>query len=258
MNKEIALEFIPRFYSVIIGTELLNGRRKDAHFEFLNKELIKRGFDHVASFVIYDIPELIEATFRLIKSDINSVMFCFGGIGATPDDYTRDIAALVFRDGVKEYHHEAKRIIEERFKERAYPNRIEMANLPIGSKLLENPINQVPGFYLDDRFFFTPGFPEMAHPMVLWALNRYFSVAKIKHKATITIKTSEESLIDFMKTLSKEIELSSLPAWQDGYPIVTISLSGYDESLVKSYFENLVKIVQNRGWEHHFGEPIQK
>ena len=33
------------FYSVIIGTELLNGRRKDAHFEFLNQELLKRGWE---------------------------------------------------------------------------------------------------------------------------------------------------------------------------------------------------------------------
>jgi len=53
------------FYSVIIGTELLNGRRKDAHFDFLNSELLKRGWEQKASFVIKDEPPFIEDIFIL-------------------------------------------------------------------------------------------------------------------------------------------------------------------------------------------------
>ena len=68
------------FYSVIIGTELLNGRRKDVHFAFLNQELLKRGWEHKASFVIEDDKELMLKIFNLIKSDEHSVMFCFGEI----------------------------------------------------------------------------------------------------------------------------------------------------------------------------------
>ncbi len=248
---------IPRFYSVIIGSELLNGRRKDAHFEFLNGELVKRGFEHAGSFMIYDTPSLMESVYRLIKSDESSVMFSFGGIGATPDDYTREVATLVFRDGQKEYNEDAKKLIVDRFGERAYPNRIEMAHLPINAKLLQNPINQVPGFYLDDRFFFVPGFPEMAHPMVLWALDNLYPNAKKRYKKIATIETSEESLITFMKSLPESIELSSLPAWKDGKPIVTMALGGYDEREVESYFENLVKIIENSRWHYHFGEPKQ-
>ena len=69
------------FYSVIIGTELLNGRRQDAHFSFLNKELLKRGWEHKGSFVINDEPPFMEDIFSLIKKDPKSVMFSFGGIG---------------------------------------------------------------------------------------------------------------------------------------------------------------------------------
>ena len=90
MNKKV------NFYSVIIGTELLNGRRVDAHFPFLNEQLLKRGWEHKASFVIEDDPKLMFDIFNLIKADENSVMFCFGGIGATPDDYTRQTAAKAF------------------------------------------------------------------------------------------------------------------------------------------------------------------
>ena len=162
------------FYSVIIGTELLNGRRKDSHFEFLNSELIKRGWSHKASFIIKDDPKFIEDVFKLIKSDKDSVMFSFGGIGATPDDYTRECAANVFTDGKMEINEGAKQAIIDRFKEEAYPNRINMANLPINAKLLFNPITNVPGFYLEDRFFFVPGFPQMARPMILEALDKHY------------------------------------------------------------------------------------
>ncbi|MEJ5168801.1 MAG: molybdopterin-binding protein, partial [Arcobacteraceae bacterium] len=105
----------PNFYTVIIGTELLNGRRKDAHFDFVNSELLKRGFEHKASFVIKDEPKFIEDIFKLVKADVQSVMFCFGGIGATPDDYTRIAAGNVFRNGNMEINTGAKELIYERF-----------------------------------------------------------------------------------------------------------------------------------------------
>jgi molybdopterin-biosynthesis enzyme MoeA-like protein len=82
------------FYSVIIGTELLNGRRKDAHFSFLNQQLLKRGWEQKASFVIDDKPSFIEDIFNLVKNDPEAVLFSFGGIGATPDDHTRQAAAM--------------------------------------------------------------------------------------------------------------------------------------------------------------------
>jgi len=63
---------MPNFYSVIIGTELLNGRRKDKHFEFVSSELLKRGWSLKANFVLKDDPEFLEDVFRLIKSDKNS------------------------------------------------------------------------------------------------------------------------------------------------------------------------------------------
>jgi len=167
---------MPNFYSVIIGSELLNGRRQDSHFEFFNRELLKRGWVQKANFVIKDDPQFMEDVFNLIKADKNSVMFCFGGIGSTPDDYTREVAGKVFSDGMS-YHDEAKKIILEKMGDKAYPHRIKMAYLPNGSKLLPNPINKMPGFFLEDRYFFTPGFPNMAHPMVSWAMDKFFKKA---------------------------------------------------------------------------------
>lgn len=194
------------FYSVIIGTELLNGRRKDAHFTFLNEELLKRGWTHKSSFVIEDDINLMKNIFNLIKADKNSVMFCFGGIGSTPDDYTRKIAADVFSESKMQFHKEAKKLIENQFKEEAYPHRINMSYLPLNAKLLKNVVNNVPGFYLDNRFFFTPGFPSMSQSMVTEALDKYYLKNDIKkYRSTLVALCSENELINIMKTIPPTI-----------------------------------------------------
>ena len=227
----------PNFYSVIIGTELLNGRRKDAHFAFLNQQLLSRGWEQKASFVINDDTNLMENIFNLIKSDPNSVMFCFGGIGATPDDYTRVLAANVFTNGKMEFHEEAKSRIINQFKDEAYPHRINMAHLPINAKLLTNVVNNVAGFYLEDRFFFTPGFPSMSQSMVVEALDKCYAKSDIqKYRKVMTINASENDLIDTMKKIPENIDLSSLPKILGDKRKVVISLAGYDKDEVEKYF----------------------
>jgi len=223
---------MPNFYSVIIGTELLNGRREDSHFEFVNSELLKRGWTQKANFVVKDDPAFLEDVFKLIKSDKNSVMFCFGGIGSTPDDFTREVSAKVFSNSLAR-HSGAEKIILQKMGESAYPHRIKMADLPNGAKLLTNPINKMPGFYLEDRFFFTPGFPNMAHPMVQWALDTFYPKAPTKYSSNFVVFISEAELIDVMETLPKEVDLSCLPQLLDGIRTSEIYLSSEDENLLK-------------------------
>ena len=239
------------FYSVIIGTELLNGRRKDAHFSFLNQQLLERGWEHKASFVIEDDPELMLNIFNLIKSDKNSVMFCFGGIGATPDDFTRGVAAKAFTNGNLEFHEEAKQKIINRFKEDAYPHRINMAYLPINAKLLKNVINDVSGFYLEDRYFFTPGFPCMSQSMVIEALDKLYPKSKEqKYTKTITINCSENDLIDSMKKLPENINFSSLPKIIGNDRKVVISLNGYNKEEIDKYFQIFTDFCINNNKEY--------
>lgn len=224
------------FYALIIGTEILNARREDKHFKFLRDELKKYGHELFASFIVRDETKLLQEMFKLIKADKDSVMFSFGGIGCTPDDLTRDIAADIFTSKPVTRHKEFEKDILDRFAERAYPNRVHMADLPENSKLLFNPVNNMSGFSLEDRFFFAPGFPEMAHPMFSDAISRLFSNSVQKYRYTLLAKTSEETLISQMRLLPPHIELSSLPMFVDTKPNVELSLSGYEENEVKKYF----------------------
>ncbi len=247
------------FYSVIIGTELLNGRRKDAHFSFLNKELLKRGWTHKASFVIEDDITLMKEIFKLIKSDKNSVMFCFGGIGATPDDYTREVASNIFTDSKMEYHEKAKELILNQFGDEAYPFRIEMAKLPINAKLLKNVVNNVPGFYLEDRFFFTPGFPSMNQAMVIEALDKYYEKNSIlRFRKSITLFTGENEIIEFMKALPSTIEASSLPKLIEGKRRAVLSMSSESEIILEEYFFKAQEYLKSKNIEFVLKDIFEK
>jgi len=198
-------------FAVIIGTEILNGRREDKHFKFLRDELLKRGYTLDGSFIIKDDKNLMKKTFEMIKSIPDSKMFCFGGIGSTPDDYTREVSAEVFSNGM-EFNEEFKQKIIDKFEEKAYPARIYMSYLPKNAKLLKNnPINGMCGYYIDDKYFFTPGFPDMAHPMVLEALEKFFPAQKIQKRYSILVYEKEGEFVDIMKQIPKEVEFSSLP-----------------------------------------------
>jgi molybdopterin-biosynthesis enzyme MoeA-like protein len=225
------------FYALIIGTEILNARREDKHFKFVRDELQKYGYELFASFTVKDNVELIKNCFTLIKNDKNAVLFSFGGIGSTPDDLTREIASEIFTSKPLVRHKIFEQDIIERFGEKAYPHRIHMSDLPQGSELLFNPVNNMSGFSLEKRFFFVPGFPEMAHPMIDKVISSLCSSHQKKFRLTLLTQTSENSLISQMKQLPEHIELSSLPIFKDNKANVELSLCGYDEAEVESYFE---------------------
>jgi molybdopterin-biosynthesis enzyme MoeA-like protein len=225
------------FYALIIGSEILNGRREDKHFTFIKDELKKRGHSLYASFIVKDSPALLKDIFTLIKNDPYSVMFSFGGIGSTPDDLTRSIAADIFTNKPLFRHEKFEADIIERFGDEAYPYRIFMSDLPQGAKLLKNPVNNMSGFYLDKRYFFVPGFPNMAHPMIREALDMFYPKStKEEYRLTLLAQTSENTLIGIMNQMSLHVEFSSLPILKDNKPMVEISVAAYDKEEVEKNF----------------------
>ena len=251
----------PRFFALIIGTEILNRRRIDSHFDFLSQELLKRGYKLSGSFIIEDDIALIVQTVKFLASQTNSVIFSFGGIGSTPDDYTRKASAIALRDGKLYTQAEAKAIIEKRIKDMnianpSYP--LKMAELPKGAKLLKNnPINKMPGFYLDERYFFMPGFPEMAHPMVLEALDKFFLPKQNRGvRKSFTILARESDIVDLMEKLPKEIELSSLPKLYSDGPRVVISLFSYDKELLERVYKDFLDELKRRGIVYSEGDEV--
>lgn len=238
------------FYAVIIGTEILNSRREDKHFIFIRDLLNSYGHNLFASFIIKDDEELIKNTFELVKKDERSVLFSFGGIGSTPDDLTRQIAADVFTCKPLVRHKQFEQDILERFKDEAYPHRIHMAELPEDANLIKNPVNNMSGFELQHRYFFVPGFPEMSHPMLKECVGRYFSKSIKKYRKTLLANTSENTLIDIMKTIPADMELSSLPIINNNSPRVELSLNYNDNEVLNVEFDKFIKYLNDQNIEY--------
>jgi molybdopterin-biosynthesis enzyme MoeA-like protein len=201
--------------ALIIGDELLSGKRQDRHFNYLQSLLAKRGLELNWTIIVGDEPEQLQRflAFSLASDDL---VFSFGGIGATPDDRTRQSVAKVAEVPLLP-HPEAVAEIEQQFGDRAYPNRIVMANLPEGSRIIPNPINRVPGFSFKNHHFM-PGFPEMSWPMSEWVLDALYPALRNlspESEQTIYIIDGHESeLLDMMGQVVidyPELKLSSLP-----------------------------------------------
>ncbi len=237
----------PNFYAVIIGSEILDRRRVDKHFDYLSQALKAKGFTLFASFLIKDDKRLIKQMYEIIKSDPLSMMFSFGGIGSTPDDLTRQLSADVFSDGKLYRHPQFEQDIIARLNERAYPHPIKMSDLPKEASLLFNPVNNMSGFQLKDRYFFMPGFPEMAHPMVDNILSTHLPEAKRSHTKGFLAECGEGRIQHLMFDLPEEIELSSLPMMNDGNPRVEFSLGSMDETLLNIHFDKFTKFLEDEG-----------
>lgn len=205
------------FGLLVIGDEILNGKRRDRHFEGIGGMLRDRGYQLAWMQILPDDMELLVARLKTSMSEGRPVFSC-GGIGATPDDLTR--AAAAEAAGVSLVRHPgAVREIEGRFGEEAYPHRILMADLPEGAELIPNPYNRVPGFSIN-KHYFMPGFPQMAHPMAEWVLDKYY-LEPVKPDAECSVRVmdvSETQLMDLMREMERShphLKLFSLPRLGD-------------------------------------------
>jgi molybdopterin-biosynthesis enzyme MoeA-like protein len=207
------------FGALIIGDEIIRGKRQDKHFAKLREILAARGLH--ADWVLYlgdNRPRLIEALKHSLAGD--DVVFSFGGIGATPDDHTRQAAAAAAGVPLM-LHPEAEDKIRARLaamNRPVSPAMLEMGVFPTGSRIIPNPFNGIPGFSYADHHFL-PGFPEMAWPMAEWVLDtcyaERFNANPEAEAAIIVWEGIEGLLVDLMEQIERDypgLTVFSLPS----------------------------------------------
>jgi len=236
---------IPNIGIYVIGDEILSGKRQDAHLSKAIEILKTRGLQLSWAEYLGDVPELLVSSFKrsLRTSDI---VFSFGGIGATPDDFTRQAAAEAL-DVPIERHAGAVAEIETQFGEAAYPKRVLMADFPKGSELIPNPINRVAGFSIKQHYFM-PGFPQMSHPMMEWVLDTYyrhfFNQNVITESSILVMDAGESNLLDLMNELIEKypsLKLFSLPRL-DERRTIELGMKGDSDMLAQAMIEIKSKI----------------
>ena len=222
-----------RFGLVIVGDEILSGKREDKHLAHVIGLLRARGLQlqwtHYAG---DDRSELTALYARTFAGD--DVVFSCGGIGSTPDDHTRHAAAAAL--GVPlVLHPQAEALITQRCADMAREGRgsadmsipenrqrLTMGEFPAGSSIIPNPFNRIPGFSIR-RHWFVPGFPVMAWPMIEWVLDTHyhaaFGSAVVAERSLTVYETAESALVPLMQDIERrfvEIKAFSLPSVGDG------------------------------------------
>ena len=208
------------FGLIIIGDEILSGKRADKHLPKVIELLAARGLQLDYAEYVGDSPDRITASLKRAFAS-GDIVFSTGGIGATPDDHTRQCAARAL--GVElALHPQAEALIRERMQDTAREqgtvyepdrpdniHRLNMGMFPMGAEIIPNPYNKIPGFFCASSIerragppqaarapsggsdphevgerggvYFVPGFPVMAWPMIEWVIDsKYKPLHQVK------------------------------------------------------------------------------
>jgi molybdopterin-biosynthesis enzyme MoeA-like protein len=214
---------------IVVGDEILSGKRQDKHLAKVIELLAARGLMlSWARFVGDDRPRITaDLTHAFASGDL---VFSCGGIGATPDDHTRQCAAAAL--GVElALHPQARDFILERMRdlaaEQGLPyeperadnvHRLNMGVFPVGSTIIPNPYNKIAGFSVG-HVHFVPGFPVMAWPMIEWVLDTRYPhlhrTQRASERSVIVFGAMEASLTPLMEAIEARcagIKVFSLPS----------------------------------------------
>ncbi|MDB5969006.1 MAG: Molybdenum cofactor synthesis protein [Hydrocarboniphaga sp.] len=205
---------------LIVGDEILSGKRQDRHLSKVRELLHARGIELAEVRIVGDDEERIAQAVAQLHARGDVVLSC-GGIGATPDDRTRQAVARAFNVPLVR-HAEGEALIVNEYAEKAFPNRVLMADFPAGAALIPNPVNRVAGFSLNEVYC-VPGFPEMAWPMLEWVLDTrlrhlHRAAPPVEYSLRATGTSSEGDLLDLMEQVLRDfpgVSLSSLPSRGD-------------------------------------------
>ena len=239
------------FGAIIIGDEILSGKRQDKHLSKTIETLKARGLELAYANYIGDEPERIVATLKQSFAT-DHIVFSFGGIGATPDDYTRQCAAAALGVALQA-HPQAVAAMAAKPDFELTPNRVKMAEFPIGASIIPNPYNQIAAFSWGNHHFL-PGFPEMAWPMMEWVLDtnyqHLFNQVAYAEQIIVIHEAGESNLIDAMNRIVSGFpttKLSSLPQHLPSGRIIELSIRG-DPAAVPLAMQQMKKEVQNLGY----------
>ena len=214
---------------IIVGDEILSGKRRDQHLPKVIELLAARGL--MLSWARYVGDERTRITADLKHAFASGdLVFSCGGIGATPDDHTRQCAAAALGAELA-LHPMARDLILERMREVATEqgvpyepdradnqHRLNMGVFPVGARIIPNPFNKIAGFSCGDVHF-VPGFPVMAWPMIEWVLDHRYphlhGGARTVERSVIVFGAMEATLTPLMEQIEARFsgcKVFSLPS----------------------------------------------
>jgi molybdopterin-biosynthesis enzyme MoeA-like protein len=264
-----------RFGLYVIGDEILSGRRSDRHMTQIIGMLTGRGLTLSWAQFLPDERETLEAALRR-SLGTDDVVFSCGGIGATPDDHTRQAAAAASGTDLL-LHPQAREQIGVAVAKRGLLDLstpegrriLMMGEFPRGAAIIPNPYNGIPGFSVG-RHYFVPGFPVMAWPMIEWVLEthyrEHFHRVQQVERTVLLYEVRESTITPLMQQIEarhpqvKTFSLPSVGDGSDGRPArrhIELGVKGPPEPVAAAY-EDLQAQLRGMGIEPEIVVPAAR
>ncbi len=234
---------------ILIGNELLSGRTQDINLQYIANKLATHGITLRETRIIPDDEAVVVEAVNVLRN-ANDYVFTTGGIGPTHDDITADCISSAFGVALP-IHPVAEQLLLAFFQERDIePNedRMRMARIPEGGKLIDNPISAAPGFNIGNVFVLA-GVPRIMQAMfdsILPSLRK----GPVIQSVSVTCNLGEGTLAAPLRELQARypmLDLGSYPGKFDGAPRVMLVARGTDIDAMSQIEEELKKLVASLG-----------
>ncbi|MGB2953450.1 MAG: molybdopterin-binding protein [Gaiellaceae bacterium] len=214
-----------------LGNELVSGDVENSNGSWLARRLELLGFDVQLIAALPDDPDRIARFVREQATEADLVLVT-GGLGGTPDDVTRESVAAAFGVGQEEAPEIAERLRARFSHDPEYAAR--WAQLPAGSRPLENPVGGAPGFAIENVYVF-PGLPAEMEAMFETVEDELRCDPPIGSWRR-TYRTTEGRIVAVLQAMGERhpaVQVGSYPSFGEGGSTVEVVVKSSDPGALR-------------------------
>ena len=234
---------------IIIGNEILSGRTLDKNSNYISDRCSKAGISIKEIRIIEDDKKVIIKN-TLSFSKKYTYVFVTGGIGPTHDDKTAESIASAFQRKLQ-VNKKAKSLLVEHYKKsnlELNENRMKMAKIPIGARLILNPVSAAPGFKIKNVWVMA-GVPKIMQGMFTSYVEPKLKKSKAFISKEIIVFKPEGDISDLVEGLQNkyiELDVGSYPFYNPPNIGTNIIIRGKDDSLLSKASQHFVRILKSK------------
>jgi molybdenum cofactor synthesis domain-containing protein len=217
---------VPSAVILTIGNELVSGDVLNTNASWLAARLEPLG---LRVGLLAAVPDEIETVAGFIREHAPraDVVLVTGGLGGTPDDLTREAVAAAFGVGQEEVPEVAERLRARFRHDPEYAAR--WAQLPAGSRPLENPLGGAPGFAIENVYVL-PGLPAEMEAMFA-TIEDELRLAQPIRSWRRHYPTRESTIVGVLEAMSERhpsVLVGSYPTFGEDGPQVEVVVKSSD------------------------------
>jgi len=236
---------------LIIGNEILSGRTQDTNLNHLALALGAWGIQVREALVIPDVEDTIVNSVNTYRAQFD-YLFTTGGIGPTHDDITAECIAKAF-DVPLVMHPEIETVIRRREAPAdVMQNRLRMARVPQGARLIDNPTGGPQGFAMENVHVMA-GIPSVMQAM-LSSLEGKLETGAVVQSRSVTAYLGESQIAAELTAIQHrfaDLDVGSYPFFRDSRYGTTLVVRGTNLENLEAATQEIREMVSAAG-----GEPL--